>query len=72
MNVDTGELKYFENDEALAEALKSEKWVQVDDKEMTKKQKKEMRVSLKDHKSVLGKKLTKNRKRRLKRKGLLK
>ena len=72
MNVDTGEIKYFDTNEALAEALKSEKWVEVDESEMTKKQKKEKKVSLNDHRSILGKKLTKNRKRRLKRKGLLK
>jgi hypothetical protein len=76
MDVNTGKL-YKEND--LKELLEKN-LIQVQGK-LTGKQEKEMKVSLNDHKSEVGKQLTqeranqnitKNKIRKLKRKGLLK
>jgi len=61
MNINTGEIKEFDEKSNLLEKLTKE-WIEIQKKDMTKKQKKEMKVSLKDHKSKLGKKLTKTKK----------
>jgi len=61
MDTRTGEL-ISQDDLALMKSIGD--FVTVDDKDMTKKQRKEMKVSLKDHRSKLGKKLTYERKAR--------
>lgn len=73
MNIDTGEIRHFSESEGieLAKLLKRENWVPIEEKDMTEKERKEKRVSLHDYRSKLGKELTKNRKRKLKRKGVL-
>lgn len=66
MNLETGELKSFDFKEELIKALEKEqgKAVQIDPKEATRKQLEEMKVSLMDHKSNLGKILTEERKKK--------
>lgn len=72
MNCDTGDLRILEEGEKL-----TAREILVEMEELTKKQKKEMKVSLHDTKSVAGKKriqfiryndLTKNQRRNLRRK----
>ena len=59
MNINTGEIHDLDKlPKSELEKIK-ESLVEVDPKDMTKKQKETMQVSLKDHKSKLGKKLTK-------------
>lgn len=65
--------------DSLKKEIGHEDLISVNMNDATEKQKKEMQVSLKDHKSKLGKKLTENRKeltknylRKLKRKGVIK
>ena len=73
MNTETGELRYLNDlSKDQIEDLFKEDWIPVDEDDMTKKQKENMQVSLYDHRSILGKELTKNKKRKLKRQGLLK
>lgn len=64
MNTETGELKYFDTDEALMEALKNERFVPVDLDDITPKQKADMQVSKHDNKSKLGNKFTSARAKR--------
>jgi len=64
MNTDTGDLKRF-NEKMEAP------WEPVDMADATEKQKQEMKVSLQDHTSTLGKILTARRYRTLRRKGVL-
>jgi hypothetical protein len=64
MNTDTGELKNFDTNEALMEAMKNEPLVSVKESDMTSKQKKDMQVSKHDNKSKLGKKFTTARAKR--------
>lgn len=71
MDIRTGEIKEFNEEKSLRDALEDERMIRVNRDDMTEKQQREMKVSLKDHRSKLGKVLTKNRKRKLKRKGLL-
>lgn len=59
MNIKTEEIKYFEEGEKVPDDF-----VLVDEKDMTDKQKKEMRVSKYDSISKLGKIFTSNRKER--------
>lgn len=61
MNVNTGEIREF-NPEDFSHLL--DDWINVEGKDMTQKQKQEKKVSLKDHRSVLGKKLTGTRRER--------
>jgi hypothetical protein len=61
MNTETGEIKNF-TQEQLQQLLNPEKWTEVDVKEITDKQKKEMQVSKFDNKSKLGKLFTHHRK----------
>ena len=79
MNIETGEIKYFTAEEL--EALMNSPvpvgpFIPIDINDATKKQKKEMRVSLHDTRSVLGKELHSARRKRilrtLRKKGLLK
>jgi hypothetical protein len=58
MNIKTGEI--FCGYKAIEPFIKN--MVEVQESEMTEKQKNEKQVSLKDHTSKLGKKLTKERK----------
>lgn len=58
MNANTGEIRDFTPEEF--DKL-SEDWIPVKQEEMTQKQKEEKMVSLKDHKSKLGVKLTRRR-----------
>jgi hypothetical protein len=63
MNIETGEIIYGENNKMLELFLKDQKnVVSIAESDMTKKQKINKKVSLKDHKSKLGKKLTEKRK----------
>ena len=56
MNIDTGELFNADPRKTLKELLKlNNNLIQVDQKDMTKKQEKNMHVSLNDNKSKLGK-----------------
>jgi len=56
MNVDTGEIIKFKDKEALEKALGlNDKLVEVNESDMTEKQKEFQKVSLHDNKSVLGK-----------------
>lgn len=64
MNTETGEIRNFYPNE-LEEFLKNnEEWNKINSDDMTDKQKETKQVSLKDHKSVLGKELTKSRRER--------
>jgi len=58
MNTETGELKNFDNHEALMEAMISEPLIPVEESDITKKQNELMQVSKYDNKSKLGKKFT--------------
>lgn len=71
MDINTGELKEIKSKDLETLLKENEDWVRINEEDMTDKQKKEMKVSLHDHKSKLGKVLTKNRKRKLKRKGII-
>jgi len=62
MEVETGKIHYLNKDGSPKIPLIKKLLLEIDEKDMTRKQKREMQVSLKDHKSVLGKKLTKARK----------
>ena len=66
MNKFTGEIKKF-----LEGDLIPDEYIPIDLAQATQKQKDEMQVSLKDHTSILGKQLTKNRYRKLKRQNKL-
>jgi len=68
MNQNTGELKYF--DENKSGELVSP-WAPADMSLATAKQKKQMKVRLHDHRSKLGKVLTKRRYRSLRKKKVL-
>lgn len=57
MNVDTGEIKYFNENEPVPKNFRL-----IDPDEMTTIQRKNKKISLSDHKSTLGKKLTRARK----------
>lgn len=64
MNIDTGEIKRFFNEKELQEALKNnERLVEVNENDMTEKQKLNNKVSLHDNKSKLGKKRIEEKKR---------
>lgn len=67
MNIDNGELvnleDYPELTKQMAESF-ANNFLSVEDKDITKLQKINKKVSLKDHRSVLGKQLTKARMRR--------
>ena len=63
MDTRTGELKDLEELKGISKDM-MEHFVGVDEKAMTEKQAEEKKVSLNDHISVLGKKLTKERERR--------
>lgn len=71
MNTNTGEIsKFFELEKELGkdmlkEGLANKLYVPIEEEDMTKKQVAEQKVSLKDHTSVLGKKLTEVRKERI-------
>ncbi len=67
MNTNTGELRKFQ--EAQKDLI--DPWQPVDMDQATDKQKQEMKVSLRDHRSTLGKLLTARRYRTLRRKWLL-
>ncbi len=62
MNQETGELRALTNEDL--ELLKNGTWKEVDMKNATKKQKKEMQVSKYDNKSELGKVFTGSRRER--------
>ena len=70
MNLDTGEIKRFESDEARDAFMNAlldnarEKWTKIDAEDMTEKQAEEMQVSKHDTRSPLGKIYTSARKRR--------
>ena len=66
MNTDTGEIRDFLDKKTLTEFLAQNEgiWKEIIPDDMTEKQKENKQVSLKDHKSVLGKELTKSRKER--------
>lgn len=66
MNQDTGELRNFKDDQRPGFP-----WAPVDMADATEKQKREMKVSLQDHRSRLGKLLTARRYRTLRRKRVL-
>lgn len=56
MDSRTGEIHQFENEEELQKArIKNPFLVEIDPDDMTEKQKKELKVSLNDHRSKLGK-----------------
>ena len=61
MNANTGEIREFNPDE-----FKNlfDEWIGVNREDMTEKQEQEKKVSLKDHRSILGKKLTGSRRER--------
>ena len=61
MNTDTGDLRDFSTEDIknLQEAIKDQSYVKIEKADMTQKQHLLKQVSLKDHKSKLGKKLTK-------------
>lgn len=59
MNTENGNLRQFGEKEFIPD-----NFVEVSENDMTKKQKKNKKVSLKDHKSKLGKKLTEERGKR--------
>ncbi len=61
MNVNTGEIKEFRPEE-FKNLL--DEWIEINKDDITENQKKNKKVSLKDHSSKLGKILTKERKRR--------
>jgi hypothetical protein len=57
MNIDTGEIKRFFDESELKDAIqKGENLVEIDENDMTEKQKLNKKVSLHDNKSKLGKK----------------
>lgn len=58
MNANTGEIRDFNPDDF--KNLLTE-WIEVNKDDLTEKQKQEKKVSLKDHKSKLGIKLTRRR-----------
>ena len=60
MNTETGNLREL-NSQDIGTLLDSE--VKVNSKDLTKKQKKERKVSLKDHRSKVGKQLTQARRK---------
>ncbi len=64
MNTETGELKYYDTNEALREAMKNEPLIPAKAADFTPKQKKDMRVSKHDNKSKLGKTFTTARAKR--------
>jgi len=64
MNIETGEIMRFPDDAALRKALEDQPIVEINEKEMTPRQKKEMRVSAHDNHSILGRKFTSARKAR--------
>ena len=61
MNIETGEIKQFESQGDIKKFFDGmniedrEKWIEIDCKEMTDKQKKTMTVFEQDHRSVLAK-----------------
>jgi len=64
MNLETGKIKKYSKDELNQLEQLKQKLIEIEEKDMTEKQKKNMQVSLKDHRSKLGKKLTEERKKR--------
>jgi hypothetical protein len=63
MNTETGEIKNF--DKKLLEKWNEEitdPWIEIDEDDMTDKQKEEMQVNKHDNKSILGKLYTSHRK----------
>ena len=62
MDLRTGEIKEFSEEEFEKAKEDFKHMIEITEKEMTEKQKLEKQVSLKDHKSNLGKLLTKKRK----------
>jgi len=66
MNTDTGELKDLKDEDRPGFP-----WGPVDMDQATEKQKREMKVSLRDHRSKLGQLLTARRYRTLRKKGVL-
>lgn len=65
MHIDTGEIKeYGSMEEMKRDFEKGVRMMQIDPDDMTKKQKEEMRVSLYDNRSILGKKRVKSRRER--------
>jgi hypothetical protein len=65
MNIETGEIMRFKDNEALQKALnEGMPIVEISDKEMTKKQDREKHVSLHDARSILGRRFTSARKAR--------
>ena len=75
MNVDTGEIRKLFSEEQAEELFKDPKWVEVEESDMTEKQKLNSQVSLHDNKSKLGKLRVKestlrNRRKRQRKRGL--
>lgn len=61
MNLDTGEIEYFENEEELKKRQKQlqelgQELTPIDESDMTEKQKETLKVSPFDNRSILGKK----------------
>lgn len=69
MNVETGEIIRFKDEEELKKYitendLSSDSLIPVNESDMTNKQKEALRVSLNDNRSLLGKKRVKSRRER--------
>ncbi len=54
MNPHTGEIEYMTEEELTLRRMK-ERWLEIDPANMTRKQRRAMKVSLNDHTSTLGK-----------------